>query len=245
MIKLNTVNSLLGNVYPFFLSNNNLTTDPSYYLYQVVTPGLSEDLIPYVSLHKVSEKTKTGSPKEPFGHGDIDIINAALGGKGKGGDKAIQYIKSFFYKNEPIIDHPEKPTDFPLIEMENGNSIQKTLIIRLREALRWNNYNLLPGHYVDVLWGKNIFMIFKLEGTKTEVWLSPVSLYSNLDPGQKNPLSIDLEKINYPKDHWKLDEKSNKIPALTQAIKKLELASFYGAPGKEMIIEGNEEIINA
>lgn len=226
MIKYNLVNSLIGNVYPFFLSNNKLATDPSYYLYQVVSPKLSPDLIPYISLKKISEKTKVGSPNEFYGH-ENDVISTCLGNKDKAKDRSVSYLKSILWRDSPIIDSPTSQDGFPLIEMENGNNIQKSLIIGLRDSIRWKNYKYQDGFYIDILWNQNSFMLFKICGEKSrkEVWIEPVGLYSNMDPGMTNPLSIDLEAVDYPRDRWNLEDK-NKISEMNRVLKKLEWESF-------------------
>lgn len=225
MIKYNLVNSLIGNVYPFFLNNNKLSTDPSYYLYQVVSPKLSPDLIPYISLKKISEKTKLGSQAEYYGKGN-DVISICLGNKEKTRDKEVSYLKSLLWRENPIIDLPEDD-EFPLIEMENGNNIQKAIIIGLRDSIRWKNYKFQEGYYVDILWGQNTFMLFKICGEKgkQEIWFEPFGLYSNLDPGMFNPLPVNLETIDYPKDRWNIGDK-NKASEMNRSLKKLEWESF-------------------
>lgn len=226
MIKYNLTNSLIGNVYPFFLNNTRLDVDgPSYYLYQVTTPGLSPDMIPYISLKKISERTRVGSPNEYYGK-ELDIIGMCIGNKDKAKERAIPYLKSILWKENPIIDLPEGD-GFPLIEMENGNNIQKAIIIGLRDSLRWKKYNFSAGFYIDILWGQNTFMLFKICGEKgkREIWIEPVGLYSNLDPNMSNPLPIDLANIDYPQDRWDISDK-NKISELNRVIKKLEWESF-------------------
>ena len=223
MIKYNLVNSLIGNIYPFFLSNNKLYTDPSYYLYKVISPCLSPDLVPYISLEKISEKTRIGSQNEYYGK-NSDIISMCLGNKEKTKERGVSYLKSILWRDNPIIDSPKDEDNFPLIEMENGNNIQKSIIIGLRDSLRWKNYKFQEGSYVDILWGQDTFMLFKFCGDKNkqELWIEPVGLYSNLDPGMKNPFSIDLNSVDYPKEKWNVGDKSE----INRVLKKLEWESF-------------------
>lgn len=227
MIKYNLTNSLIGNIYPFFLGNSKLTTsDASYYLYQVVSPKLSPDLIPYISLNKISEKTKIGAQGEFYGQG-LDIISACLGNRDKVREKAVSYLKSILWRENPVIDRAEGD-NFPLIEMENGNNIQKSIIIGLRDSIRWKNYKFQEGNYIDILWGPDTFMLFKIIGGekgKSEIGIEPVGLYKNLDPEMKNPLPIDLSSVDYPLDRWSISEK-NKASEMNRVIKKLEWESF-------------------
>lgn len=233
MIKYNLVNSMIGNVYPFFLSNK-INTDHSYYLYQVVSPKLSSDLIPYISLSKISERTKTNSSNEHYGSG-IDIISACLGigNKNKTKERAVSYLKSVLWKENPIIDLPED-YGFPLIEMESGNNIQKSIVIGLRDSLRWKNYRFQEGNFIDILWGTDTFMVFKIkeDKEKQEIWLEPIGLYNNMDPNMKNPLPVDLGSIEYPKERWSVSDKS-KISELNRVLKKLDWESFSRKENKK------------
>lgn len=229
MIKYNLVNSFIGNVYPFFLSNNKLTMDPSYYLYQIVSPKLSPDLIPYISLEKISEKTKVGDSQEPYGQGS-DIISACLGGRDKSKGKEVSFVKNILWKDNPIID--DNGTEFPLIEMENGNNIQKSIVIGLRDSIRWKTYKFQPGFFVDILWDTDKYMIFKFCGDKQNIWMEPVGLYSNMDPGQKNPIQVDLMTIDYPSDKWSISDK-NKASEINRVIKKMEWRALGERNNKE------------
>ena len=67
-------------------------------------------------------------------------------------------------------------------------------------------------------------MLFKFCGDKNkqELWIEPVGLYSNLDPGMKNPFSIDLNSVDYPKEKWNVGDKSE----INRVLKKLEWESF-------------------
>lgn len=221
MIKYNLVNSMIGNVYPFFLSNSKMREDPSYYLYRIVSPSLSEDLIPYISLEKISEKTKVGNQSEFYGQ-DSDIISMCLGNRDKVQEKSIEFLKSILWRDNPVIE--SNGVKFPLIKMENGNNIQKSIIIGLRDSIRWKNYKFQSGFYVDILWTADTFMLFRLHSSKDEVWIEPVGLYKNTDPGMKSPIKIDLEKVDYPHEKWSTSK--GKISELNRALKKLEWESF-------------------
>lgn len=230
MIKYNLTNSMIGNIYPIFLSNNKLVEDPSYYLYRIISPGLSPDLIPYISLEKIGERTKIGNPKEfcdsqkkkVVEH--LDVISMCLGGREDLEEKAVPFLQNLLWRDKPVIDNGFP--GFPLIEMENGNNIQKSIIIGLRDALRWKTYKLFLGNYVDILWTANTYVVFKLNGEKgkPEVWIEPVGVYKNTDPGMKNPLPVDLNSLDYPTDRWSTEK--GKLSELNRALKRLEWESF-------------------
>lgn len=231
MIKYNVTNSMIGNIYPIFLSNNKLVEDPSYYLYRIVSPGLSPDLIPYISLEKISERTKIGNPKEFCDsqkkkaiREHLDVISMCLGSREGLEEKAVEFLQGILWRDKPVID--DGFPGFPLIEMENGNNIQKSVIIGLRDTMRWKYYKLYPGNYVDILWTAKTYAVFKLCGEKgkEEVWIEPVGLYSNTDPNMKNPLPVNLESLDYPTDRWSITK--GKLSELNRALKKLEWESF-------------------
>lgn len=217
MLKYCINNSMIGNYYPFFLSNFNLSD--SYYLYRIFSPSLSPDLIPYLSLEKISEKTKT----EPHERG-LDIISVCLGKKASG-NKAKEFIAELVKKEGPT-SVEENGTNFPLLEMLSSNILQKTLIINLRDALRWKIYKFTPDRYVDVLWTPSKFVVFKIKEdsqNKEAIYLEPVGVYNNMDVNLSNPLNIDLKNIDCPKDRF---TGKSKASDLNRLLKRLEWSSF-------------------
>lgn len=218
MVKYNLVNSMIGNVYPFFLSN--LTPNDSYYLYRIYSPKLSDNYIPYISLEKISEKVKN----EPYGHGS-DIFSILLGKK-KIESKSLNYLEELLKKENPVIKGNE--LEFPFIEMENGNNLQKSIIIGLRDSIRWKLYKFTTGRFIDVLWTPSKFVLFEIKGDKKDnpetIWIEPVGIYSNDDVNLENPIeSINLESIDYPRMTW---SGKNKASDLNRILKKLEWESF-------------------
>lgn len=231
MIEYSLTNSMIGNIYPIFLNNNKLIEDPSYYLYRIISPSLSPDFIPYISLEKIGEKTKNGSNPKEFCDSPkkktiehLDVISMCLGSREDLKDKAVPFLQNILWRDKPVIDNAFPK--FPLIEMENGNNIQKALIIGLRDALRWKTYKLHPGNYVDILWTASTYAVFRLCGEKgkPEVWIEPVGVYRNTDPGMKNPLPVDLNSLGYPTDKWSSEK--GKLSELNRGLKKLEWESF-------------------
>lgn len=218
MVKYNLVNSMIGNVYPFFLSNQ--CPNESYYLYKIYSPKLSPDCIPYISLEKVSEKTKN----EPYGHGS-DVISILTGKKGIE-EKSVNFLlENILKKENPVID--KNGQEFPLIEMENGNNLQKSIIIGLRDAIRWKLYKFTTGRFVDILWTPTQFVLFEVKGDDEKnpetIWLEPVGVYNNSDVNLEHPLDVNLGKLDYPKTAW---SGKNKASDLNRVLKKMEWESF-------------------
>ena len=76
----------------------------------------------------------------------------------------------------------------------------------------------------DYLWTPTEFVVFKICGNDNEFWFEPTGVYKTTDLELKNPLDIDLSKLNYPKE--KFSKKTTKISDINRLIKKLEWNSF-------------------
>ena len=209
-----TLNNFLGYQCPFFLGNKWFGEE--YYQYQIYSPGLDEKLNPYFSLFKISEKTKNNTPN---GQGS-DIIASLLGTKRKITKTCSEYISDMMKKDEPVV--VPKDSDFPWITMEPGGLLQKSLIIGLRDSLRWKMYKFFPGRMIDVLWTEKEYVVFNINGSKEDetLWLEPVAVYSLSDPEMRNPLPvkpiITKEKFTGP----------GKISDLNRYVKRAEWSSF-------------------
>lgn len=211
----NLTGTMLGYQYPFFLNNSNLSD--SYYLYQITTPGLNKDLIPYISLTKISEKTKS----EPYGK-DCDILSVCLGTKKGMPETGVKFLQDILKKEETVVTANGKK--FPLIDMVRGNNLQKSLIIGLRDELRWKTYKFVPDRYVDLLWTSKDFIVLKICGDiKDSLWFEPVAAYRNTDVEMKNPITVDWSRINYPKEKFTGTSKASNI---NRTLKRLEWGSF-------------------
>lgn len=221
MIKLNLSGSMLGYICPFYLSNGNLNS--AYYQYEIYSPGLTqedsseESCIPYISLTKISEKVKN----DPSGK-DIDILTALVG---TNKDDAWEHLLGEYLKKENNIEifNPGNG-NFPYIVMQEGLNIQRSLIVNLRDSIRWKFYRFTPGRFIDILWTNDKFVVFKIEGNDTELWLKPVGMYNTSDVEMTNPLKVNLESIDYPKE--KFSKEAGKISELNRMIKRLEWGSF-------------------
>ena len=213
-------NSLIGNYYPMYLNNSPLGA--SVYLYQVVTPGMSKRIVPLVSLEKVGEITR----KEDFSATtkstrSIDVISTLLGHSRQDIDhKSVDFLKDILGRTKPVI-YTRGPEDFPGIEMGMENDVQKSLIVNLRDNLRWHCYRFYPGRTIDILWTPTQFATFKVEGDKEKIWLSPVALFDNTDIRMANPIEHDFSGFTKKVYTGKL-----KVSELNRDIKRMEWQSF-------------------
>lgn len=227
--KLRLYNTMIGRVFPFFLGNEgDLST---YYLYQLLSPGLTDTLAPLMTLKKVCEKTGKNdysATQESMNHGDVlatlvksrsglekralDYIYGNLLQRGGSGESG--HVRAKFHRNG---------TDFPMWELEATNAIPKILITGMRSNLRYARYKFIPGNKIDILLSPTQFGVFKIEGSKDELWLTPEAVYLNTDIAMKNPLKIDLAKVNYPTQHW---TGKSKVSDLNRAVYGWDWKSF-------------------
>ena len=215
----NLTGTFIGYQYPFFLGNTRLSD--SYYLYQITTPALNSDLVPYLSMTKISEKTKS----EPYGKGS-DIISVCTGLKKNIEEVSVKYLKAVTKKEDTEVVGNGK--EFPWVTMTLGNNLQKTIIVNLRDALRWRNYKFTPGHYVDLLWTSKDFLVFKICGDgKDSIWLEPEAAYRNSDVEMERQVTVDWTRINYPKEKFTGFAKASD---LNRTLKRLEWSSFERRP---------------
>lgn len=217
MEKINVgVNCMLGMGYPFFLNNAKLKN--SYYYYEICSPSLSEDLVPYVSLKKIFEKTVS----EPRKHGS-DILAMCLGSKKDITAAGTSLVKDILINRDAEV--VENGKEFPLIEMTEGNELQKALILGLRDSLRWKLYRFQAGRQLDLLYTPSEYVVFDICGDENEIWFEPKAVYKLDDVDQINPLEVgDLTKLEYPKEHF--ERKTGKISELNRMLKALEWKSF-------------------
>jgi hypothetical protein len=212
---LNLTGTMIGYQYPFFLNNSNLSE--AYYLYQITTPGLNEDLVPYISMTKISEKTKS----EPYGK-DSDILSMCLGSrKGITPESGKEFLEGILKKENTVVK--ENGDKFPLVTMIPGNNMQRSIIIGLRDSLRWKNYKFVPGRYVDLLCTSKDFVVLKICGDREALWFEPVAAYRVNDVNLEKPLNVDWNRINYPREKFTGTSKASDI---NRTLKRLEWGSF-------------------
>lgn len=211
----------LGNYYPFFLNNYSLTDQ--HYLYQLYSPGMNEKQNPYISMIKVSEKTHYGNPGK-----DTDILKACIKKVQEGETKEtpIEYLENMF-KGLDLEIKPGDSKKFPKIELKEGKEhesleIPRTLVVSIRDSLRWRFYRFYPGRYIDILWTPTEFALYQIKSDKDNVWFEPLGLYENRDIMLQDPLDIKSYKL--PVYKWPKD--SIKATDLNRFIHKLEWNAF-------------------
>lgn len=212
-------NSLVGNYYPMYLNNINL--GHSAYLYQITTPGLSEKLVPLISINKVGEITSEGDYSATENNMmSSDILATLIHSRDDIETKGMEYLSGLFKKDDPVLYFRGKE-DFPAIEMGMDNNMQKSIIVNLRDELRWRCYRFYAGRYVDILWSPTQFAVFKICGNREEIWLEPVAVYENTDLGLHNPKE-------FVDNSWQTEKFSGKTKTsdLNRYIKRLEWAAF-------------------
>ena len=178
--------TMLGKEYTFFLSNDN-SLNEFYYSYQLYSPGLSDSGMPLVSLTKITEKIgktkKWGEKGEttsslPYGKGS-DILQYLMG-SGKEKKQYQSFLKTVLRKEGVNIF--SNGNDFPNIEMIFGekNSLQKSVIIHLRDLNRWKNFRFMAGKQIDLLYSPTEF----IESSKYYV-------------GYKSPIQVARQERSY------------------------------------------------
>lgn len=210
--------NLIGNYYPMYLGNEG--TDVSCYLYQVVSPGLTKDLDPIISMQKVGEITKKGDfqAKSNTEMMSVDLL-AYLNGKSREG--ILDYFKELI-GTEEVIDRGD--SEFPGFVMKNEDlSTQKGLIIDIRDAIRWKYYKFAPGERVDVLWTPTQFVMCEIvEGEEADsIRLVPKALYDTRDIAMTNPLPCDFDGFPVQDFIGKF-----RVSEMNRTIKKIEINSF-------------------
>lgn len=221
-------NVMLGLKVPFFLSNNPDTKN-DYYLYEIYSPGLDEELDPYFSLTKVTEKTRKGV----LSGKDSDILSYVTGVSenikpGFAASVVEEIFKRFDQREGQKNHNVEKwrvRDTFPWISVEPGNILQRQLIVGLRDKLRWKHYKLGPGNMIDILWDKNHYVMVPIEGSEDTVYLgTPSVMYETTDLDQTNPLPVpENVKEALPKNKW---SGPNKASSLNWVIKRFEIESL-------------------
>lgn len=216
MAEISNRYNLIGRQIPFFLNNINLTD--SFYLYQVFTPGVDDNYNPYVSITKTVEKSKNNTTSKGK---DIDLISSIIYPKNL--VDPVAYVSEMLKKEGVEIVPGEKDGDFPVIHTLSGNNPQKALIIGLRNNLRWKNYRLFPGRYVDILWTPTKYVVCKIMENEKYIWLEPQGVYKNTDLMQQNPLDIHLttRELNV-----RVEKSPKVVNDLMYSIRGLEWTSF-------------------
>lgn len=212
--------NLIGNYYPFFLDNKSPWN--AWYLYQLVTNRLSDDCVPMFTLKKIAERTR----KEDYSATEnkmwsSDIISEILRSRKEIETKATDYVEGLLGNSEAVVYKAD--TEFPDIEMTPDNELQKSLIIGLRDALRWKTYHFAKDYYVDIMNSQSTFILFKICGDDNKtLWLEPVGEYDIMDTNLKNPKKVSSD-LDILKETWSGDRRASDM---NRSIKIMEWHSF-------------------
>ncbi len=215
--------TLIGNKYPFFCGNERLGS--RYYQYQVISPGLAEDSTPLLSLTKLMEKTiptneETVVPRREVSF-DRDLLRACMNTKQYDLSKEgvlTEYLSRILVRENPeIIEDGKK---FPSIKMKYGNGLVRSLIVGLRDSLRWKTCRYFDGRLVDVLYTPKTFLVLTIKVSDEKISFEPFGLYDVSDLELKNPLPVDLSKLEYPKGTFVI------LQDINRELRKRDLESF-------------------
>ena len=235
--------NFLGRIYPFIISNEKQISKASHYIYQFFSPGVNpKTQAPLISMVKVSERIRDVIP----GGKNVDIITlcSRVEDKDNPGKYKVKllpqdYLMDLLTKKDDItVDftiNSGGEKEFPVFEAndELGTSLQKMIIVLLRDTIRWKNYRFFPGRQVDILWTKDEYVLFDIIKTEETIEFKPRAVYKNTDVGMITALDVDLSKIDCSELVWKKDE--YKASDVNRAIKKLEKNSFER---KSFVVEG-------
>lgn len=217
---IRSLNNHLGNYYPFFLNNYNLTDQ--HYLYQLYSPGMNKDQNPYLSMLKISEKTYYGV----YGK-ETDILRVCIDKPKEGETKqsSLEYLEDMF-KSFGVEVKSGGNKKFPMIEIKEtpeheSLEIPRVLITNLRDSLRWKFYRFYQGRYVDILITPTEFALYQIVIDNENLNFEPRGIYENRDVMLSDPLDTNykLQSYKWPKD-------SIKATDLNRFIKKLEWLAF-------------------
>lgn len=223
MEKFCLTNSLIGDYFNFYLSNTD--SDESRgrggcLTYQMISPGLAEDHTPLIGLYLVSSTGDEGSKNLL-----TFLVKPRDRKAGMTMDEAKIYLEEMLNREDPEVQM-YKDYLMPMVKMKQDAGIQKSMIINLRDAIRWRRYRFQAGAWIDILWTGNRYAIFDIVGDDNEVWLEPRGLYNSSDPGRINNLGIKTIN-NWPREKF---SGKNKASDMNRAIKKFEWGAFPREP---------------
>lgn len=226
--------NFLGRIYPFIISNEKQISKASHYMYQFFSPGMNlKTMAPLISMVKVSERVRDVIPSGK----NVDLVTlcSRVEDKDNPGKYKVKllpedYLLDLLTKKDDIttdiVIKSGGEKEFPVFEVneEQGTSLQKMLVVLLRDTIRWKNYRFFPGRLVDILWTKDEYVLFEIIKTEETIEFRPKAMYKNTDIGMLNPLDVDLRKIDCSELVWKKED--YKASDVNKAIKKLEKNSF-------------------
>ena len=223
--------SMIGNVYPFYLNNSDLKSN--YYLYQITSPGLDVDCVPTLSLAKISERFSAKDNKEQQGKYycatknnmmSSDLLSALIHSRKDVKTKGVELLSNILSREEVDV-WSDNNKDFPLIEMKATNSVQKALVLGLRDAIRWKFYSFSAGNKVDIIVDKKHFIVFDIaDAGDNNIKLVPQAMYELADANLSNPMEIPSDmKLDICNKTWGGDKRASDINRDIRRIEKNSL----------------------
>ena len=213
-------NCMIGRHFPFFLTNGPLNSQ--YFLYAIDSPKLSREYYPLITFRKINEKTKYGTPC--FGNEVLNLftrqdVNIKIG------KKYLSVLKDILRKDEPYMEKNGK--GFPLIEYTGNVNMYRTIITGIRGLLREHMYKFCPGRTVDILCGRDTFIVCKIKGSDSKIFLQPEALYDVKDVNLQYPKPVP-DGFKFPEGVYNITSESGwKINSeLETAIRRIEWGSI-------------------
>lgn len=230
----------IGDKICFWLRNQNKKLI-DFYLYEIISPALSSDCLPFISLIKVNEKT---TPGIYFTGEDTDIFSWVFGDEDRRGivNKSIKYLDKVL-KDSYIEESNLGPYSFPFIEIEKDpDEVLIDLIIKLRYTIRRKYYDFSDGSLVDLYLPKKNF-ILRIGSNEEEIWLNPICSYNKQDILLDYPENLKTSVFNV------LENNLNKY--YLEKLKKYLGTEIIQSPDKFLILKRKDlkkserEIINS
>lgn len=223
---------MIGRNYTFYLENSEME---NFYLYQIQSPKLNDDLKVLLTLEKVGEHTEKGSGdfcvlSPNHGMQSIDVLATILKSKADIKNRSKELVGSLLSSGGkrgklgsiPLYDNGKN--GFPMWEASFSGTLTKTLIINLRDSLRWNKYKFIDGNFIDILWTPTQHVLFKIKEENQTLFIEPIGLFNNTDIYHKNPINkLNINDLYYPKEGWSGPKRASD---LNRAIKLMEWKSF-------------------
>lgn len=215
-------NSLLNSVFPFYLDNSE---KGDYYLYKLVSPGLSEEMIPNMKLVKIGERVSGGNySSTEKSMWSSDILSTILGTRKGVEERGVDLVEKIIEKD--LGEVIGGGIEFPLIEMAYTNNRQKLLIINLRDSLRWKTYKFTGGHFIDILVSPDVFAYCSITEEGEALRLKVEGYYSTSDPERTKSLPKPEEKRAMVELLSKKWEGAKRASDMNRDIKRAEWAAF-------------------
>lgn len=223
--------TMIGRNYTLYLENSGME---NFYLYQIQSPKVNDDLRVLLTLEKIGERTEKGSGdfcilSPNSGMQSVDVLATILKSKTDIRNRSKELVGNLISsggkrgKSSSINLYDNGKSNFPMWEATFSGTSTKTLIINLRDSLRWVKYKFTDGNFIDVLWTPTQHVLFKIKEEDQTLFIEPVGLFDNMDIYHKNPISKFNIGNDYPKEGWSGPKRASD---LNRAVKLMEWKSF-------------------